>query len=220
MQKHLEFLLLCAAVGCTGGTADTHLVVNQNPSHTPGQPTHIELSGRCPSNIAAAGSTCDGSVAVCEYSDDPREPCRPSLLCSGNVWTAQQSSCPALVNAPGCPATLAQAQQVSTCDPNAASICAYDGVACNCSATCNFGAAKTLRAAAARTEVVCSTTSYVWECDSLGPSPDATCPAALPVLGSVCSGDGLCVYGNACGSPMISCTDSLWQTNGGTVCGL
>ena len=132
----------------------------------------------CPTSLPAADSACSREGLACEYATDPRPGCHVVATCTGGKWSEPPGVCPPL---PGttCPPTRAAAAG-ATCSPLDA-YCDYAGLTCRCT-NCVFYPIERCEG------------PLTWHCDA--PNPDATCPAARPLLGTACSTAGQqCDYG-------------------------
>jgi hypothetical protein len=151
--------------------------------------------------MPAMGDSCSREALECEYGSSAVPACDTVATCTKARWTLQAPApgdeCPS-TRSSKCPASFAAASLALHCD-SLGMICDYPTGRCAC--TDGAGPVPLDASAAAR-----------WHCQQ----PGANCPKPRPLLGSVCSSDGLsCDYGT-CTVPEGSgeaCADGLWQTS-------
>ncbi|HEX8795506.1 MAG TPA: hypothetical protein VF765_31365 [Polyangiaceae bacterium] len=161
---------------------------------------HLSL---CPASPPAPGSACtlaDGEE--CEYGSSWWLSCNLVLRCQGGTW--QQAGvgglCVGQDSGGMCPATWAEANAIdagNVVGPCPAPDCQYPEGYCECLTGCGGGGAPHPMLLMGR-----------WYC---APST-ADCPSPRPDLGTACSSDASCQYGEPCGcGQSLQCTGGVWQ---------
>ncbi|MGZ3420482.1 MAG: hypothetical protein ACXVEE_21580 [Polyangiales bacterium] len=151
-------------------------------------------SGGCPATPPSAAAACTRAGLQCEYGDDPRVECRTIATCTDAKWEITSPKCIGLPPET-CPATREAAAGMDCTTKGA--FCSYDGLACECTNCIKYPVER------------CDG-PLKWACDA--PNPDATCPAARPRLGTVCSSEGQqCNYGCENGVSR-KCVGGVWTS--------
>lgn len=157
----------------------------------------------CPSSPPTAGSTCTlAEGEECEYGSSWWLSCDLVLRCQGGTWQRSEpgGQCFGQDAGGSCPATWAEASAI---DAGAGVVacpapdCQYPEGYCECLAGCGGGGAPHPELLMGR-----------WYCTPATPE----CPSPRPDLGTACSSDAGCQYGQPCGcGQQLQCVDGVWQ---------
>jgi hypothetical protein len=161
----------------------------------------------CPITPPGDGSDCGPQGLTCEWGGATVQDCDTLALCNGGRWQVTAPGPGGLDCKPGtlamCPASFPSVPREAHCSPYGL-YCDYAQGRCACTVPAGPGFPADASAVAE------------WLCQD----PAAGCPQPRPLLGSVCSQEGLqCDYG-ACtipGGNAETCQGGLW-TEGGMAC--
>ena len=157
----------------------------------------------CPSSPPAMGSACsrpDGEE--CEYGSSWWLGCNSVFVCRGGTWQPSPVGGVCISQDAGgtCPASWAEANAFDAgggFGPCPAPDCQYPEGYCECLAGCGGGGAPHPMLLMGR-----------WYCSPATPE----CPSPRPDLGTACSSDAGCMYGEPCGcGQQLQCLDGVWQ---------